>query len=442
MSRWIKLGAGVLGLLALPFIYGGVRGFLSQDPFGYFDRQWADPFGGEVGSVMKDVRATVYERGQKKAEFGVDQLDIRRDKQYMMLFGLHDGKVFDRGAEQATFDATKASYNAAEELMTILGVAHVKGKDYDLIAPAAKVDIRNKRVVMAEGIKGTLLGGALTADKVELGYGVGKHIATNVEWRGKPPANGIIQSRDLQVRAARTEFTADPNVTIFYDAEAIDENALMRGKKITIDHSKDVITIEGGGEYYGPEAILSAPKVVVYRKQKKAVATGTKGGVYLLVKPEGEKGIPVIDKQPAQPVLPPGLSQPQSDETDELRSAKSLRKYPVVITASNVEYSYAKGSKKAVITGEPKALQQLRAGSWREVTAPRAEYEEEKEILSLFSVGEGKEVTMKNSAGDDFIGKSVRIGTKPGKETLSGIALEGVMKVREDEVPRTGGGGG
>jgi hypothetical protein len=33
------------------------------------------------------------------------------------------------------------------------------------------------------------------------------------------------------------------------------------------------------------------------------------------------------------------------------------------------------------------------------------------------------------------------MGTTPGKETFNGIGLEGVMKVREDEVPRSGGGG-
>jgi len=441
MLRWIKIGVGLSGLIALPLLYGGVRGFMANDPFGYFDQKWADPFGGDVGSVMTDVKATVYERGQKKAEFGVDRLDIRRDKQYMMLFGLQDGKVYQDGIERASFDAVQASYNASEELLTILGGAHVKGKDYDVTAPTAKVDIRNKRVVMAQGITGTFLKGTIKAEKLELGYGAGRHMATKVEWRGTPPSEAVIQSRDLQIRAARTEFTADPNVTIFFDAEVIDENALMRGKKITIDHSKDVVTIDGGAEYYGPEAILSAPKVVVFRKQKKALATGAGGGVYLLVKPEGEKGVPALSKQPAQPELPPGLSQPQSDDTDELRSAKNLRKYPIVVTASNVEYFYAKGSKKAIITGEPRALQQLRAGTWRELTAPRAEYEEEKELLSLFSAGEGKDVHMKNSAGDDYIAKNVRVGTTPGKETFSGNGVEGVMKVREDEVPRTGGGG-
>jgi hypothetical protein len=84
----------------------------------------------------------------------------------------------------------------------------------------------------------------------------------------------------------------------------------------------------------------------------------------------------------------------------------------------------------------------LRAGTWRELTAPRAEFEEEKEILNLFSSGDAKEVRMRNSAGDDFIALSVRMGTTSGKETLSGKGVEGVAKVRDDEVPRPGGGGG
>ncbi|MDQ2985435.1 MAG: hypothetical protein M3R13_01780 [Armatimonadota bacterium] len=440
MSRSVRIGLALAGIVALPFVYGGVRSFLSRDPFGYFNQQWADPFGGDVGSVMKDVKATVYEKGEKKAAFSVDQVDIRRDKQFMSLLGLHDGKLFDKDEQSASFSANKASYNAAEQFMTIIGAAHIKGKDFDITAPEAKVDIAKKKVVMPKGIKGTIFKGAVKAGKLELGFADGHHRATNVEWRGAPPVQGLSQSREVQFRAADTEFTSDPDVTVFLDAEAIDESALMRAKKITYDRSKDIVTLEGGAEYYGPEAIMSAPKVIVYRKQKKAVASGPAGSVYLLVKPESERGIPVMEKQPAQPELPPGL--PPQDDLDDLRSAKNLRKYPVVVTAANVEYFYQKGAKKAIMTGEPKALQQLRSGTWREVTAPRAEYEEEKEILNLFSSGEGKDVRMKNSAGDDFIALSVRIGTIPGKETMSGKGIEGVMKVRDDEVPRAGGGGG
>ena len=292
---------------------------------------------------------------------------------------------------------------------------------------------------MTNGIEGTAFKGAVKAGKLELGLGTGKHRASAVEWRGSPNIEGVPQGREVQFRAEDVEYTADPNVVVYLQAEAVDEDALMRAKKITYDGAKDVITLEGGAEYYGAEVIVSAPKVVVQRKTKKATASGPAGSVYFLVKPEGEKGIPVVEKAPAQPILPPGMQQP--DDLEQLRSSENLRKFPIVVTAANVDYFYSKGSKRAVMTGQPNALQQLRAGTWREVTAPRAEFEEEKEILNLFSNGDSKDVRMRNSAGDDFIALSVRMGTTSGKETLSGKGIEGVMKVRDEDVPRPGGGG-
>ena len=436
----MKIGLWAAVVVSLPLAVGGLRSFLSRDPFGYFTDKWADPFGGDIGSVMKDVNAVVYEKGVKKASFVADQVDIRRDKQFMDLFGLQDGKVFENNQEQASFSAGRATFNAAEELMMIFGGAQVTSKDFDLKTPDAKLDIKNQRAVMSNGIEGTAFKGSVRAGKLELGLGTGKHRASAVEWRGTPNVEGVPQGREVQFRAEDVEYTSDPNVVVYKNAEAIDEDALMRAKQITYDGAKDIVTLEGGAEYYGAEVIVSAPKVVVHRKQKKATASGPAGSVYFLVKPEGEKGIPVVQKSPAQPDLPAGLAQPE--DVDELRSSKNLRKYPIVVTASQVDYFYADGSKKAVMTGEPKALQQLRAGAWREVTAPRAEFEEEKDILNLFSAGDGKDVRMRNSAGDDFIALSVRIGTVSGKETLSGKLIEGVMKVRDDEVPRPGGGGG
>jgi lipopolysaccharide export system protein LptA len=356
----------------------------------------------------------------------------------MSMLGLTDGHFFESGKERASFSAQKANYNAAEQLMMILGAANFRGESFDLKTADAKVDLKNERIVIPNGVTGTALKGQIKTGKLVLGFGTGKHVAQAVEWRGAPPVQGISQSREVQFRAESMEFTSDPDVVIYIDAEAIDDNALMRAKKVTYDSSNDVVTLECGAVYFGPEAILSAPKVIVDRKQKKAVASGAIGTVYLLVKPENEKGIP--SKQPAQPNLPPGLVQPSDD--DEVRSSKNLRKYPIVVTASNVEYFYSKGAKKAIITGSPKAVQQLRNGLWREVTAPRAEYEEEKELLSLFSSGEGKDVKLKNSAGDDFVAVSVQITTTSGKERMTGKGIEGVMKVREDEVPRTAGGGG
>src|SRR5688572_588323 len=257
MSRWTKIGLWAAAILTLPFVAGGLRMFLARDPFGYFTDKWADPFGGNIGSVMKDVDAVVYEKGEKKASFLADQVDIRRDKQFMDLFGLKQGKVFDKNKEQATFSAGRATFNAAEELMMIFGGAHVKSKDFDLKTPDAKLDIKNQRAVMSNGIEGTAFKGSVRAGKLELGLGSGRHKASAVEWRGKPNVEGIPQGREVQFRAAEVEYTSDPNIVVYKNAEAIDEDALMRAKTITYDGAKDIVTLEGGAEYYGAEVIVS-----------------------------------------------------------------------------------------------------------------------------------------------------------------------------------------
>ena len=56
MSRWIKIGLWMATVISLPLAFGGLRAFLSRDPFGYFNDKWADPFGGNIGSVMKEMR--------------------------------------------------------------------------------------------------------------------------------------------------------------------------------------------------------------------------------------------------------------------------------------------------------------------------------------------------------------------------------------------------
>ncbi len=101
-----------------------------------------------------------------------------------------------------------------------------------------------------------------------------------------------------------------------------------------------------------------------------------------------------------------------------------------------------------MITGSPKAHQDLASGAWREVTAPMAVYEEEKEILTLLSVNQGKDVRMKNSNGDDFLAETVIISTVQGKEKVTASHLEGSMTVKEEQTEpppsgapkRTGGG--
>lgn len=439
-SKAITISGLLLGVIAVPLLYAGVKKLASFDPFSKFTGKWSDPFGNNIGSVMDNVDIGVYEKGLPVVTFRTNRLTIRRDKQFLQLQSVSNGKIYEKGKPTANFYAGLASYDRAKEQVNVSRGATLAAADYTLQTAALVLDRGTKTIKAESGVSGTYKNGTLSAATFRLDFGGRKASATNIVWKGKVRFQNKTQdTRDVQIRSPRFEQTSE-SVYVYYDAEASDRDSIMRAKKITWDQKDDVITLEGSCEYYGPDAIISAPKVVVYHKEKRAVATGE---VRMFVKPQKQKGVLAAEPiPPAQPVLPPGMKQPlgaedtlkkqQQEIDDELRSGKSFRKYPVIVTCNKIEYTYSKGNKKAIISGSPRARQQLRAGSWRELTAPKAIYEEEKELLTLLSEVGGRDVKMTNSAGDSFTAEKLEISTVEGQERLSGTRLEGVIKVKEE----------
>jgi lipopolysaccharide export system protein LptA len=428
-----KALVAVACLALVPALYNWARYLWALDPFAKYSSKWSDPFGGNIGSVMDNLDVTFYSGSSKTVSFHADKLEVRRDKQFIAVDGITRGTVYKSQKPEAEFSAAKAEYEARNTVVKVSGGATLKGKGFQVGADALTIDDTKKTITVPAATSGIYRNGKVKVASLRLNYGNSSAVATGIVWTGPSPVPGQ-ENRDIQIRAKRFEGTSDPNVDVYFDAEAIDRDALMRAPKITYDKDADVIKMEGGCEYFGPDAIVRAPAVTVYRKEKRAVAAGD---VHVTVKPEKEKG--VVGIPPAEPVLPKGMQQPENRDIDnDLRSGKTVRKYPVSITCTKVEYWYAKGKKKAVMTGAPKARQELRAGSWREITAPTAIYEEEKELLTLISSAGGRDVRMKNSAGDDLMAETLVISTVEGKEKMSGTRIEGVMKVKEGE----GGGGG
>jgi hypothetical protein len=441
-SKSILKTAGLLAALIVcgPLLYSGARRFAALDPFGDRGAKWANPFGGDIGSIMQDVKVRVFTGPTETAAFHAGRIEIRRDKAFMTIDDVDQGTVFEGGKPAATFTAKTAGYDVSKDRLLVQDGARLKSKGYDLQAAAFRVNLSSKTLFSEGGIRGTYSKGRLKAGALKLNFGGGRSVAENIEWAGQANVQG--QTRDLQIRSRRVEYTADPDIQIYYDAEASDKDSLMRAKKLTWDRDADTVTMEGSCEYYGPESILSAPKVVVYRKEQRAVATGA---VRLFVKPEREKGVVTVGAvPPAQPELPEGLKQPDQGSPefdDELRSGKTARKYPVIVTCQRVDYVYAKGRKQAVITGSPKARQVLRGGAWREIIGTKAIYQEEQELLTILSKEGGRDVRMTNSAGDDLTAETLVISTTAGKEKMTGSMIEGVMKVKEEQETGNSGGG-
>jgi hypothetical protein len=150
---------------------------------------------------------------------------------------------------------------------------------------------------------------------------------------------------------------------------------------------------------------------------------------------------------PLTPILPPGLAggpQPEDEKRRQeiVRESKTIRDYPLAVTADQVEYWYAEGSRRAVLTGSPQARQTLGPDLWRVVWAHRAEYDAERERIKLLSSPDGRKVRLLNSLGDDMQAVWIDASTAEGEDDLSAAALEATMPVDEDEVPREGGGTG
>lgn len=444
-----KLLLAVLGIAAIAGVYFGVKNLAALDPFAKYKEVYLSPFGAGVGSVMTDVDISVYDEGNIRVYFNASQVQIRRDQQHLRLTLLKDGKIYDNGNLAAQFEAGIATYEAATNRIEVAGAPRVKNETFDVTGSRVVIDQTKKTVTVERGAEGTYKGGKFRSDSFSLDYDTKYAVIMGVDWTG-PLDNwelinvgGQAGKREVNIRSRKSEYLTNPDREVHHDAEIIDRDYLIRATKITIERSTDIITAEGRVEYHGPDAIVSAPKVVVYRREKRAVATGD---VRMFVKPERDKNsvTSVAQIPPAQPNLPPELQREQQrDPGQDPRNIETARKYPIIVTCSKIEYFYTEGSKRAIMTGNPKARQTLKGDAWRELTAPTVIYEEEKELLTLMSEPGGLDVRLKNSLGDDLVAEVLVISTKENDQWMTGKHVSGRLQIDENEVPtrRTGGGG-
>ncbi len=439
--------------LGIVLLLGG-RQLAELDPFSKFTRDYVNPLGEGIGSVMNDVRVEVFEKGEPVLSFATNRVEVRRDQQMFRMFEIHDGKIIEEGVDVAQFGAGFAVYEAQPGLVRASGNPWISSKDGKLSSPAVLIDNTEKTVTVKQGVSGDYQEGKLNASSFIWNYGEKTAVVEQFLWSGPIEYQDAGQTRRrlVQIRGDRFETLTNPDRVIYYNAEAVDDDALIRARKITHERENDIIIAEGECEYHGPDAIIYAPSVTVYNKEKRAIATGK---VQIVIKPEKEKGKVPQEIKPADPQLPTGLQRNQEKLTreqekaieEEVRGGKSLRKYPIVVRAEKVEYFYRKGNKRAVMTGNPVARQELSLGAWREMSGPIAIYEEEKELLTIQGTKGKLEVNMTNSLGDAFKAEMLIISTVEGDEKITGIAIEGSLRIREDDeeeppVRSAGGGGG
>lgn len=431
--------------------YGGYRfavRVLRQDPLAGYKKPQEGELPDTVAIQSNDSVFNHFEDGKPKASCNVRVMQVAQNRQVYTFQGISNGKLVWKDATY-NFAADQGSWNGFMKKMLLSGNLKLKGKKFDLKSKELTYDETRRLFTVPNEVVGTAFGGKLQVvnfvyemDKEAFRSGKGR-------WVGIPPTElteGVpLQGKRSSWDVEFSDIQHKGDTSTYTDARATDGDVIIKAPKIEVNEKTDVLTATGRVRYFGSKANLIADKVVVYRKEKRAVLTGN---VTMLVKPKEKENEPATETEltPLPPVVPESISStrppaPDDDKTkkteEEIRSMKNLRQYPLSITAPSIEYWYKKGERHAKITGNPQARQEMPDNGWRYVWSHHADYDAEKEILNLFSGPKSMDVILKNSLGDELFGTAGELSTKDDDDWYHFSTGKAKMTTRDEDIPTT-----
>ena len=456
MSRISTIGltvarnAAILAAVALSgydaYVY--VVRFGNLDPFSNL-KKGDDALGPSTGLRLAAVDMREYRNGKLVAAARLDKVDISKDRTSFDLFGVRDGVYY--GRDKIQFSADQGNFNTGTQRMAVFGTVKAKAKDFDLRTGSANFDRRNEAMQVPLKLNGQLYGGTFEATSLTYDMQTGDAKTGPIKWKGKPPAQameGVGQQVTPRIWSIDGHgFRRHLAIDYWNQGKATDGEVLVIAPMVQHDVKTDVLTATGRVTYFSGKSDLIADQVVVYRKEKKAVFTGN---VVMLVKPKKDQ-----DQPPKEETIPgvkseaPDVKVSEDTKTiteedkkrdEELRSGKTWKNYPLNIKAETITYWYGKGSRHAIIQGEPVANQDFADGRWRKGWAHDAAYDGELDTLQLNSRSGNKDARMKNSIGDSWLGSMIKMSTKEDQSDddsdIDGTDVSGIFVERSGEDDR------
>jgi lipopolysaccharide export system protein LptA len=411
-------------------VYVGAKKLLESDPLKPYKELPKNAPGSQVAALMKQTEFKRYEPGQPVASCSVEQMEIQKNNQNYHFTGVSNGKVQWKNA-QYKFTAASGDWDGYSKQLVLSGKSTLASDKFDLAGESVVYNEATKMFRVPGAVTGTAIGGKLKVMNVGYSMETTELTTGKGEWTGTPGKELLQDTPVANQRTWKIEFAstkAKGDIQTYTTARATDGDIILIAPTATLDRKTDILTATGRVKYFSGKANCIADKIVVYRKEKRAVITGN---VTMLVKPKSaESAKPTEDEiAPVVPILPTSItatrpkattskeSQKQKDE--EIRNAKNLREHPLSITAEKIEYWYKKGSRRALISGKPQARQELPEGAWRYGWAPNARYDGEAEVLYLTGAKSKQEVVMKNSLGDLLEAESATLSTKENDDEYS-----------------------
>ena len=444
VKKWLVVGC----IAASGYgIYRYASTILKQDPLAQFKKARPDELPDTVAIRSTDTQFNHFDEGKPRTSCTVKTIEVAQNRQMYNFTGITNGKLEWKG-NVYEFQADHGSWNGYVKKMVLNGPLKFKSKKFDLSSSEFNYDEGRRQFSVPNQVVGTLFGGQLEA--VNFTYALDKESYTSGKgkWVGIPPKElgGDMPIQQTKPSVWDFEFedsSSKGDISYYTKGRATDGDIIIRAPKMEVNKKTDVLTATGRVQYFGTKANLIADKVVVYRKEKRAVLTGN---VTMLVKPKEKQEEPATETElsPLPPAVPESISStrpPAPDDTaakkqeDEIRSTKNLRQYPMIVLAPSIEYWYKKGERHAIITGNPQARQELPDNGWRYVWANNAKYDGEGELLSLFSLPKKRDVIMKNSVGDELYAASGILSTKEDDDTSSFKDGRGKMPTHDEDIP-------
>lgn len=436
---------------AVPLAGQQLRKLLQTDAFSMYKRpRGTDP----INLRMKDVKFRNYRGTRLVTSAHAEAIEMSRDRFHTMMRGVEDG-VYHDGKRKFRYDAEYADWNSGTRVLDISGGVHIRAESLDLRSPQVTFESRPQLLTAKGGVKGRVLGGRFGAESIRYQAEAEVYEVKLASWSGRIPAK-YAQDAPAAVRQREWSLKSDsfrnskqnPRIVTHTNAIATDGEVIVIAPTIVHNQDTDELVATGTDkaqvQYFSAESNMVADRVQVFRKEHRAVFGGK---VVMLVKPKDQRDQkPKVEALPAfQPVLPAQVkadrpsadrSQEEIDRDEQLRNNKSLREYPLVLNAQKIEYWYARGARRAVITGDPQGRQELPDGRWRHLWTNVAYYDGEQEQLRLVSSKGVKDTRMKNSIGDDAVADWMLVSTAEDSEEFSGAGIEAVFVDLSGEDPR------
>jgi hypothetical protein len=436
MSRFAKFFLALLTLAALIGAVFRVQDVLAKDPFASFKTK---NLFGDLGIQLTDVKVKHYSGGKLLGVADVDRIDVRQDRTFLDFHGIKKGHFESKRGEFA-FTAQEANYNTVAHQFLVTSTTNVTNKDMDVVTPAFMYQQDTGILSMPGQVQGKFYDGTIKGANLSYNSEDDTAQIQTIDWNGVPPSDAV---SELAVQEAKPkpwhisghDFQGNGLIESYHDATATDGDILVKTPYLEHDKKTDVLTCTGPVHYFGQKSNLICDKAVINRKKKLAILTGN---VHMLVKAKGQESLDMtdIDQQPFHPVVPTSIAtarpqapdspeaQQEKDLDDELRSSKTVRRYPMRVKANQIEYWYHKGERHAIITGSPDSYQELPGQRWRHVVTFKALYDGENDVLTMQSSPDKKDTVMADSLGDNMRAVSVTLSTKDDDDDLNSYSAQ------------------